>query len=272
MNRRGFLTALRNSVSSSFIAGGLGGLAAGAGAVAWYDRRGNTHFSYAQQGEDLMMENLLEMLAVKKPIVYMDIGAFDPIYDNNTYLFYKAGGHGILVEPNPAKIGKLERVRPRDKTLNIGIGPAAERTMADYYLIGGPMDGELNTFSKAEADEIQGRGGGAFFIEKVIQIPLENINTVMQRELGGAPNLLSIDTEGLDLDILKSMDFDRFRPDVICAETLHIGTDVINIEIVKLLESKHYSVRGATWINTIFVDDRHLSQPGPLSSAVRPKS
>ena len=50
MNRRGFLTALRNSVSSSFIAGGVGGLAAGAGSVAWYDRRGNTHFSYAQQG------------------------------------------------------------------------------------------------------------------------------------------------------------------------------------------------------------------------------
>jgi hypothetical protein len=200
------------------------------------------------------------------------VGAFDPVYDSNTYILYKAGGHGVLVEPNPAKTRRLESVRPRDKTLNVGIGTSAQRTTADYYLIGGPSKGAFNTFSKAEADEVQSKGAGVHFIEKVVQLPLENINTIIQQELGAAPNLLSIDTEGMDLDILKTLDFERFRPDVICVETKDVGTDVVDLDILRFLESKRYSARGATFVNTIFVDDRHLSQPGPLTSALRPKT
>ncbi len=272
MDRRGFFRSLRNSLSGSFVLGSLGGTAIGAVAAAAYDRRDNTQFSHAEQGEDLIIQSLLGKLGVKRPITYLDIGAFDPVYDSNTYLFYKAGGHGILVEPNPAKTARLKSVRSRDRTLAIGIGTSAQRTMTDYYVIGGPSKGNLNTFSKDEADEIQRKAGTVHFLEKVIQLPLENINTIMQQELGAAPNLLSIDTEGMDLDILKTMDFDRFRPEVICAETLRVGSDVVNVDILKLLESKRYSARGATFLNTIFVDDRLLSQPGPLTSAVRPKA
>jgi FkbM family methyltransferase len=271
MDRRGFFKALRGGISSSFVVGGLGGVTVGAGGVAAYDRRYNAHTSFAQQGEDLIIQDILAEIGVKGPITYLDVGAFDPAYDSNTYLFYEAGGHGVLVEPNPAKIRRLQRKRPRDRTLAVGVGTTSEPTTSDYYLIGGPSDGELNTFSKSEADEIQKRGGGTHFIEKVIKMPLENINTIIQRELGAAPNLLSVDTEGMDLDILKTMDFDRFRPDVICVETLSLGSDVINLDILRLLESKHYSARGATFENTIFVDDRRLTAPGPLTAALRPK-
>jgi FkbM family methyltransferase len=272
MDRRGFFRALRGSVSSSFILGGVGGVTVGAAGALAYDRRDDTHFSYAEQGEDLIMEDILGDIGVKNPITYLDIGAYDPIRHSNTYLFYKAGGHGVLVEPNPAKTRRLESVRPRDKTLNVGVGTSAERTMSDYYLIGGPGKGLLNTFSKQEAEEVQRKGGGTQFIEKVIQLPLDNINIIMQEQIGAAPNLLSIDTEGMDLDILRTMDFDRFRPDVICVETLEVGTDQINLDILRLLESKRYSARGATFTNTIFVDDRHLSAPGPLTAALRPKT
>jgi FkbM family methyltransferase len=272
MDRRGFLKALRDSVSSSFILGSVGGLAIGGIAVGAYDRRSNTHFSYAQQGEDLIMHDILGEIGIQDPITYLDVGAFDPIYHSNTYLFYKAGGRGVLVEPNPAKVGRLESVRPRDRTLNVGVGTSAQRTFADYYMIGGSTKGVLNTFSKQDADEIERRSNGAYKVEKVIKLPLDNINTIMQQELGGAPNLLSIDTEGMDLDILKTMDFERFRPDVICVETLQVGTDHIEVDTLRFLESKHYSARGATFVNTIFVDDRHLSQPGPLTAALRPKT
>jgi FkbM family methyltransferase len=272
MHRRSFFKALRNGVSGSFAVGGLSGLTLGAGSVAAYDRRYNLHTSFAQQGEDLVIRDILAEIGVKSPITYLDVGAFDPAYDSNTYLFYEEGGHGVLVEPNPAKTRRLRRKRPRDLTLAVGVGTSSEPTTSDFYLIGGPSDGELNTFSKQDADEIQARGGGVHFIDKVIKLPLENINTIIQRDLGAAPNLLSIDTEGMDLPILKTMDFDRFRPDVICVETMLIGSDAINLDILRLLESKRYSARGATWENTIFVDDRHLSAPGPLTTALRPKT
>ncbi len=66
----------------------------------------------------------------------------------------------------------------------------------------------------------------------------------------------------MDLGILRTLDFERYRPDIICVETLEVASDVVNLDILRLLESKRYSARGATFVNTIFVDDRHLSAPG----------
>ena len=56
--------------------------------------------SYAQMGEDLVCDHYLG-----EPLkgVYLDIGAYEPIFLSNTYLFYKRGWTGITVEPNPLK-------------------------------------------------------------------------------------------------------------------------------------------------------------------------
>jgi FkbM family methyltransferase len=275
MDRRGLLRALRDGVSGSFLVGGLGGGVLGGGAVgAWEANRRLDEigkWSYAQQGEDLIVDNVLKAIGIKGPATYLDIGAYDPVFDSNTYTLYRAGGHGVLVEPNPAKIARLEKIRPRDKTLNVGVGLSLQPTTGDYYMIAGPSAGLLNTFSKEDAEELQRKSPGKKVIEKVLKMPLLNINAIMQEHLGGPPNFLSIDTEGMDLDILKTLDFDRFRPDVICVETLGVGGDTVNVDILYLLESKRYSARGATFVNTIFVDDRHLSVPGPLTAPPRAK-
>jgi FkbM family methyltransferase len=276
MDRRGFVKTLRDGVSGSFLLGSLGGTVVGGGAVAAYEtnRRLDDDLgkrSFAQQGEDLIVENILKMIKMKGPATYLDVGAYDPVFDSNTYALYRAGGHGVLVEPNPAKIARLEKVRPRDKTLNVGVGLSAQPTTGDYFVIAGPSAGLDNTFSKEDAEEVQRKSGGRDYIEKVLKMPLININSIMQEHLGGAPSFLSIDTEGLDFDILKTLDFDRFRPDVICVETMAVGGDAVNVDILRLLESRRYSVRGATFVNTIFVDDRHLSAPGPLTGPPRAK-
>jgi FkbM family methyltransferase len=270
MDRRRFFGTLRDGVSGSFVLGGLGGTIVAGGAVATYDRYEGGRWSYAQQGEDLIVGNILDAIGIDKPS-YLDVGAFDPVELSNTYALYKKGCRGVLVEPNPAKTRRLNRVRPRDRTLNIGVGISPERTTGDYYMIGGPSLGSLNTFSKKEAEQVGAASGGVHYLEKVIQLPLENINTIMQQQFGGAPNFLSVDTEGFDLDILRSLNFGRYRPDVICVETLEVASDVVNVDILSLLDSMRYSVRGATFVNTIFVDDRHLSAPGPLTASLRPK-
>jgi hypothetical protein len=132
MGRRSFVKSVRDGVSGSFLVGGLGGTVVGGGSVALYaahDRRLGT-LSYAQQGEDLVVNNILDMVRVKGPITYVDIGAYDPIFCSNSYAFYLSGGHGVLVEPNPSKIERLRKVRPRDKVLNVGVGLSADRPPA----------------------------------------------------------------------------------------------------------------------------------------------
>jgi len=91
-------------------------------------------------------------------------------------------------------------------------------------------------------------------------MPLVNINEVLQKNFKLGPDLSSVDTEGFDERILKSLDFERFRPKVVCAETAELATGKINTSIVRFMESKNYSVRGSTLINLIFLNNALLQK------------
>jgi hypothetical protein len=205
--------------------------------------------SFAQSGEDLIADYICHSLQIPT-ITYLDVGAYDPVEINNTYFFYRRGFRGILVEPNVEMCKKLRAVRPEDTTLEAGIGITAARE-ADYYLM---TESAWNTFSKEEAEHMTRVTDGRIKVQRVIKMPLLDINEVMSKHFGGAPTFLSIDAEGLHLAILKSIDFKRFRPAVICAETLVAGTRQQVPEIPAFMATQKYVVRGASFVNTIFVD------------------
>ena len=213
--------------------------------------------SFAQQGEDIIIDQIVDTLHIARP-TYLDIGAHDPVLNNNTFLFYALGSRGVLVEPNPVMVAKLRDQRPGDTVLAVGVG-VTDAPAADYYIMHG--DGQLNTFSKEEALELQ-RERGSSVLDRVVSIPLVNVNRILGDHFSpGGPDVLSIDTEGMDLEILRSLDFARFRPKIICAETLSAGTNVVSDAITRLLIRKGYTVRGGTFVNTIFVANELLSPP-----------
>jgi FkbM family methyltransferase len=211
--------------------------------------------SFAQQGEDLIIKNMAFLLRIVQP-TYIDIGAHDPILNNNTYLLYQRGSRGVLVEPNPAYAAKLRAERSGDKVLELGIG-FTEQKEADYYVIRG--DDQLNTFSKEQAQELEKlRGPGT--IERVMKMPLVNINKVFEEHFPkGGPNIVSVDTEGLDFDILRSLDFTRYRPQIICAETAEIANGAQSEDILGLMAKSGYVVRGGTFVNTVFLDASYFA-------------
>jgi hypothetical protein len=69
-------------------------------------------------------------------------------------------------------------------------------------------------------------------------------------------DLLSIDTEGFDYYILKSLDFAKHRPAIIITE--HSQDPATRKRLLELVEGQDYSIQGLTLINTIFVDNRRL--------------
>ena len=206
--------------------------------------------SYAQAGEDVCTEFTFRYLNITDR-TYFDIGAYDPVEINNTYFFYLKGWRGVLVEPNVTMADKCREVRPEDKTITAGIGITAQRE-ADYYLMTAPA---WNTFSKTEAEHQQKATEGRVKIERVIKMPLLDVNDVMAEHFGRkAPAFLSIDAEGLHLDILKAVDYSRFRPRVICAETLVSGARTYMPEVAAFMASRNYVARGGSFVNTLFVD------------------
>jgi len=81
------------------------------------------------------------------------------------------------------------------------------------------------------------------------------VNEIIQQNFGQRPNFLSIDIEGLDLDILKSLNFEQYGPDVVCVETVGFGAEDARSkanETREFMSSKNYFAFADTHVNTIF--------------------
>lgn len=225
------------------------GAAAGFGVSQAVGPLDDTHVSYSQAGEDLVLEQILGALHADKPD-YIDIGAWDPIKGSNTYLFYRRGGRGVLVEPNPAMCERLKR-RKGDVIVNAGIAGTDSPPVADYYIIEG--DGELNTFDKDQVQKITSTHQHS--VKAVVKMPLVSLNKVLEDNFKAAPALFSVDAEGMDLSILRTLDFQRWRPKVFCVEAVVDG-GAISEGITALMASKDYVLRGGNYVNAMFVDKK----------------
>lgn len=213
--------------------------------------------SHSQFGEDVIVYNLLTDIPIKS-LLYLDIGANNPEFINNTFLFYEKGFQGVLVEPNPFLCGKLAYARPRDTVVNYGIGIDETIKEADFYIFSQDADG-LSTFSADEAKhwEEVGLDGRKHKIERVWKMPLMGINEVIEKYFTECPDFISIDVEGWDFQILQTFDFEKYSPTAFCVETLAYNKDGSTYRITEIndfFESHGYFSFQETYANNIFVN------------------
>lgn len=205
--------------------------------------------SYSQSGEDRILAFIFRSLGINRPS-YLDIGAHHPQFLNNTYVFYRQGGRGINIEPDPILFSAIAKSRPKDVNLQIGIGP--EKGEQPFYLMNPPT---LNTFSESEARKYCEESRHS--IDKIIKVHVNTISNVIGEHCKGAfPNLLTLDAEGMDEVILDSIEFSKSKPLVICVETLEYARKTApqkNLVIAEKLSCHGYFVYADTYINTIFV-------------------
>ncbi len=205
--------------------------------------------SWSQCGEDLILRYLFDLLQIARPS-YIDIGAHHPWYYNNTYLFYRQGARGVNVEPDPSLYAGLRRWRGRDVNLNMGIGP--HEAEMDFYVMSSRT---LNTFSASEARKYVEQHG--LRIVDTRRIRVQTFAQTVDTHLGRTPDLVSLDAEGLDLDILRAIDFSRHRPHVFCVETISYAagdrSGVKNPGIHALMLGNGYRLYADTYINSIYV-------------------
>ena len=207
--------------------------------------------SFSQAGEDAVIDSLLWQVGLKSPS-YLELGVCHPWHGNNTFKFYLRGATGVLVEADESQLGLISQARPKDKLLNVGVTFNGDK-FGNFYVF---QEKSINTFDKAEAELRQEQGHD---ILKVIQVPLQTINEIIEQNFATYPDLLSIDIEGMDFGVLSQLDFDRFPIPIICAETCLFSNSHIrerNSEINKLLESNGYFLYADTYLNGIFVNDK----------------
>jgi len=209
----------------------------------------DARMSYSQAGEDLILALVFESLGVARPI-YLDVGANHPRRFSNSYLFYRWGGHGVLVEPDPGLQRTLRRVRPRDQVLGVGIAPQPGEL--EFFRMSASV---LNTFSRSEAETLVAQGHR---ILEQVAVPVITMDEALAR-CSRTPDLISLDIEGMDEAVLASIDFGRHRPLAVCVETVTYSTTGEGRKssgIPELMQRNGYLCFADTHINTIFVDEQ----------------
>lgn len=198
--------------------------------------------SYSQGNEDILIDKLLNK---KKKGFYVDVGSYDPTRFSNTKRFYQRGWSGINIEPNPNRINQFNKSRTRDINLNLGI--ANKKGELDFFEFD---PNTLSTFSKNTAKEYLKQG---FTLKKTTKIKVQKLGDVLKNTAIKHFDFFSIDTEGFDLQVLKSNNWDKFKPKIICIESSQKG---INDILSKLGYKKIYQ----TYINSIYFYEKFRSE------------
>lgn len=214
--------------------------------------------TFSQTGEDSILSYIIKMLGIPfEEVFYVDLGANHAREMSNTYFFYTMGARGILVEANPHLIPELKFYRHRDLILNYCIHTESGREI-DFYILNG--DG-LSTPDYNTAVDFCKKNPNLKIIEKC-SIETITFNDIIKTHLGKAPTILSIDIEGYDIEVLKSINYDIYRPTIIVIEMIQYDTDLAfktkNEDIIRFLESKNYDEYAFTGINSIFIDRLYL--------------
>jgi len=209
-------------------------------------RRGRR--TWSQEGEDTLLRRLF---GAHKGF-YVDIGAHHPCRYSNTCLLHRNGWKGINIDPLPETISLFERARPADINLCLAIGSTNKDLI--YHEFNDPA---FNTFNAALARKTSERVQHARLLRqrKVSTLP---ISQLLEDWLppGQTIDILNVDTEGFDLEILRSNDWTRHRPKIVLAE-IHQATveQALHHPITILLNAHDYDMLSKC-VNTVIYIDR----------------
>lgn len=173
---------------------------------------------YGQDGEDLILDRLFEG---QHKGFYVDVGAHHPLRFSNTHLFYLRGWRGINIDAMPGSMKNFDKLRSRDINIECGVAQSAGKLL--YHCFNEPA---LNTFDVAEASR---KNEHPYKLIDTVEVNVERLDTLLTRYLPSRQQIdfLSVDVEGKDEEVLRSNDWDRYRPRFVLAETLRI--DMLNL-------------------------------------------
>ncbi len=208
--------------------------------------------SYSQEGEDMILRGLFEK---QKTGFYVDVGAHHPKRFSNTFFFYKKGWCGINIDAMPNSMKLFDKIRPRDINLEIPISDKKQKLK--YYMFNEPA---LNGFSKELAEKRDGKDNYKIISEKDMET--STLEEILEKYLPHDQEIdfMSIDVEGLDLQVLKSNNWKLFRPKFLLVEVLGSSIEeMANSKEYKYLAGFGYEFFAKT-LNTVIFQRKDIKE------------
>jgi FkbM family methyltransferase len=194
---------------------------------------------YSQDNQDKFLETTI--FKGYKNGFYVDIGAHDGISLNNTLYFEKYNNWtGINVEPIKNVFEKLVKNRPKNINLNYAVCNYDGQT--DFLCNTGyteMISGIKDTFDPRHLQRLHTENYNQGSSTEIIKVNTKKMETIFDENNVSHINYLSIDVEGAEFEVIKSINFDKVFIDVIGFENNY---NDVSIHIVNYLINKNYII------------------------------
>ena len=197
---------------------------------------------YAQYGEESI---ILDFFGQDSKGIVVDVGAADGIRYSNSRHLIDLGWSGVLVEPHPTYFDKInELYKDTDSVTTINAAVYSEEGESPFYVYGRDEHEQVSTLSKEFKERVV-KVHGDKFEENPTMVSVIRLSTVLQE--AGKVDFLSVDCEGVDMDVIKSNDWDLYRPSLVCIEH-----SMPKEELHEYMNSVGYTFLQATAGNSFF--------------------
>ena len=191
--------------------------------------------SYSMLGEDLIVNNFFKN---KTNGFYVDVGCYHPIDGNNTHLLFKNGWSGINIDLNKISIDLFNIARKNDENFRVAVSNKSKK-IKFYYRKKINM---LNTINKNFANSSFKKGYSIDYIQARTLSSILKESKLKNKKI----DFLNIDIEGNEINALKTLNFEIYRPKLICVEIHNFTSNrlkKVNFKdhsIYKFLKQKGY--------------------------------
>jgi FkbM family methyltransferase len=203
---------------------------------------------YSQFGEDAVIR---ELVSRKRDGFYVDVGCYHPKRFSNSYWLYLKGWRGINIDMEEHKIAMFKLARPGDVNVVAAISNEKEKLR-----IHRARENDL----EARLVEPGDHGETSELTETTTLNDVLDSTKFRQRPI----DVLSVDTEGYDLKVVQSLDWDTYKPTLVIVETHEEDIySVLRSEINLFMESVGYVLRSWTVKSLIYVRRAGLASTSP---------
>ena len=147
---------------------------------------------------------------------FIEAGAHDGFFESNTYYLEKfKGWDGVLIEPVPQLYRECINQRPKAKVFNCAL-VSPDYPQQELKIIA------ADTMSYIKSETEQGKKREelveTWVKPKEVTVPAKTLTSILDELKVSKVNFLSLDVEGYEMNVLKGLDFNKYRPDYILME------------------------------------------------------
>ena len=151
---------------------------------------------------------VLKYFSGKSRGTFVEVGANDPVAGSQTWLLEQNGWHGVLVEPQAKHCARLRAQRKNAQVFQVACSAPDQPGERDLLIA---ADSGSSTLQRQRDTH-----GTRFIGTERVQVT--TLDRVLQAAGIEQIDFLSLDVEGHELEVMRGLDFGKFRPALILIE------------------------------------------------------